>query len=92
MRQAYLTAGINYCRSHFYCGSDFGYGNRTFRANLYAGFTAQAFIGIDRLGFAINHLINLHRAGVYAFLVTGALIFINVNLPHNSTSELKKDE
>jgi hypothetical protein len=62
--------------------SDFVYSDGTFRTYFNAGLTAETFIHLYRICFAINHLENLSRACCYTFFVAAALIFVNYYFKH----------
>jgi len=62
------------------------YGDSAFRADFNAGFTAEALVHVYRLGFSINHFINLRRTCIYTFFITRTFVFIDDNFPHSKTS------
>jgi hypothetical protein len=51
--------------------------NRILVADLDAGFTAKALLGIHRNSLAILKFVNLDRANIHAFAVTDTLIGVN---------------
>jgi len=77
-------------RPNFLVRSDFGNGDCAFGANFDAGLATQALVGIYRLSLAILHLKNLRRASIDTFFITGTFIFINNDLPHDTTSKVYK--
>jgi hypothetical protein len=46
-------------------------------ANLYTTFTAKAFFGVDRHGFAVLHFVNVNRTHFHAFLASFTLVVIH---------------
>jgi hypothetical protein len=76
-------------RTNVQVRSDFGNGDSAFRANFNAGLATQTFVCVHRLGFAILHLENLRRTSIDTFFITGTLIFIDHDLPHDTTSKVK---
>jgi hypothetical protein len=84
--QAYLfcqETGPYYTEKLLKFKLDFGYSEGTFRAYFNTGLATEAFIGVYSFRFAIYHFVNLRGASVYTFLVAGALVFVNIDLPHN---------
>jgi hypothetical protein len=45
--------------------------------DFHTAFASHAFFRIDRHGFSVLHLENLHRAYVYTFFTTNAFGFVN---------------
>ena len=60
--------------------SDFVDSDGAFVANLDAGLAAQALVGVDRVGLAVNDLQHLTGAGADAFLVARALVLVDNDL------------
>ena len=46
--------------------------------DLYAALAPEALFGVHGYGFAVLHLIDIHRADLYAFLASFTLVRINL--------------
>lgn len=57
--------------------SDFGDCDSLLIADFDTALTSKAFFGIHGHGFAVLHLINVHRANLYAFFTSFTLAVIN---------------
>jgi hypothetical protein len=57
-------------------------------ANFHAAIAAETFFGVDRIGLAIFHFVNVNRTYVHTLFATDAFVSVNNGIECHETASL----